>query len=82
MILHGTIYSSLQPQAVEITPTAVYVASNIAPYTKTIEGHSQSGYSYECVEYTKDEYIVKLSQDLIDTQQALCDIYEMIEGGE
>ena len=36
---HGKVYSSIAPQPVEITENAVYIASNIEEYTKTIEGH-------------------------------------------
>jgi len=38
-----------------------------------------SGYSYEYIRYSKDEYIIKLHEDILDTQLALVELYE---GGE
>lgn len=60
----GKIYSAVEPQKIEITDKAVFVASNIQPYSKNLEGHLQEGYEYDCVEYTKDEYIASLASQL------------------
>ena len=64
MINHGKIHSSNRPQEIEMTSASVFVASNITPYTKEVEGHIQEGYEYDCVEYTKDEYLTALAQEL------------------
>ena len=55
---HGKVYSATQPQPIEITDNAVFIASNIEEYTKDLEGHISTGYSYDCVEYDKNEYLV------------------------
>jgi hypothetical protein len=44
-----------------MTNNSVYVATNIAPYRREIEGHVEEGYEYDCVEYTKDEYLMSLA---------------------
>lgn len=89
MINYGIQRGYVRPQEIEITASAVFVASNITPYTKEYDGKVEEGYEYEYIGYTKDEYILqlardnkKLQQDLLDTQLALCDLYESIEGGE
>ena len=54
----------------------VYVHTDI----KKIEGE-EGLYSYNEVQYSKDEYIDLLSNQLSDTQLALCDLYEIVIGG-
>jgi len=88
MINYGTIYSDTMPQKIEITKDMVFLANAIKSYTKTVDEHEVSGYQYDCVGYTKDEYIRLLAEqnnslqnELLDTQSALCDVYELIEGG-
>lgn len=80
MINHGIQYSTVEPPAIEITQDSVFLATDITPYSKQIESHTLSGYLYNYTQYSKDEYIVKLHQDIIDTQIALCDLYEALEG--
>jgi len=76
MIKLGTQYSTIAPKPIEITTDTVFLATNIRPYEKEIEGRTVGGYAYECIQYTKDEYIVKLHQDIIDTQLAITELYE------
>jgi nicotinate phosphoribosyltransferase len=64
--------------------SGVYKLSAVEKDGKIIEGL----FSYNEVQYTKDEYIQlmaeeneKLNKELIDTQLALCEVYEMLEGG-
>ena len=68
---HGKVYSSVEPQEIEITDTRVFVASNITPYTKEIEGYTRSGYEYNCVEYSKDEYLLMQSAQLSSLAEEL-----------
>ena len=88
MISYGKQHSSTLPQPIEITATKVFIASNITPYSTVIDDRQVSGYEYDYVEYNKDEYILKMAEDnatmqqnLIDTQMALCDLYESLEDG-
>lgn len=76
MINLGTQYSTLAPKEIEITGNNVFIASNIQPYTKEIEDKVVSGFQYDYIQYTKDEYIIKLHNDIIDTQMALVELYE------
>lgn len=85
---YGKQLSSVAPKPVEIVGENIYINSDIQPFDEILEGRHMTGYEFNCVKYTKDEYIIllasknaQLEQDLIDTQVALCDLYEAIEGG-
>ena len=85
---YGKQCGSVSPKLLEITATSVFLASNITKQLRESDGHSYEVYEYNLVEYTKDEYIAKLSEDnaelqqqVLDTQLALCDIYENIGTG-
>ena len=54
---YGKQRGSTSPQSIEITETSVLLATNIQPYSVEIDGQTISGYEYNYVEYTKDEYI-------------------------
>lgn len=88
MINYGKVYSDTVPKSIEVTPGAVFLASNIQPYVEHFDEGDEIGYMFDYIAYTKDEYIELLSEknetleaELLDTQEALCDIYEMIAGG-
>ena len=80
--------SSQQAQPLIVNKDTVYVHTNIVQATDE-DGNVVNGlYVYDEVQYTKDEYIQimaeknsQLEQEVIDTQLALCDIYETIQGG-
>ena len=57
MINLGTQYSTTQPQEIEITADSVFIATDITPYSKEIEGHTMSGYQYTYKQYTLAEYL-------------------------
>ena len=75
--------SSQQAQPLIVNKDTVYVHTNIVQATDE-DGNIVDGlYVYDEVQYTKDEYIQimaeknsQLEQEVIDTQLALCDIYE------
>ena len=52
------VRSATRPQAIEITPTHVLIASNITPYEEVYDGHTCAGFEYDCTQYTKDEYLL------------------------
>lgn len=60
----GKIRSTNRPQDIEMTENSVFVASNITEYNKNIDGYIEEGYEYDCIEYTKDEYLLSLAQQL------------------
>ena len=66
------VRSSARPQEIEITNNAVYLAKNIAPYEEQLEGgRVVEGFEYDCLEYTKDEYLVYQNEQLAELQQEL-----------
>lgn len=71
MINHGKIHSTNMPQEIEMTTNSVFVASNITSYSKTIEDRIQSGYEYDCIEYTKDEYLTIQSNKILSLEEEL-----------
>ena len=88
MINYGRVISDYEPQEIEITQTAVFVAKDIVPYEISIDEYTISGYEYTYIEYSINEYILLLSQhndglqeELLDTQVALCDIWEALNDG-
>ena len=88
MKIYEQIHSSVNPPEIEITTDKVYLYSNIQNLVFIDGGRSMNYYEYTITEYTKDEYLTLLSQrnanlqqELLDTQSALCDVYELLEGG-
>lgn len=87
MIDYGTQRSTVKPLELELTETKVFVASNISPVDEpgTEDQPGFTGYEFDLVEYTKDEYIkiqaernASLEQQVTDTQLALCEVYELM----
>ena len=71
MINHGKVYSSDTPNEIEITGSGVFVASNIEPYTTTVDGYEVTGYQYDCIEYTKDEFLLQQTNKVTELEQEL-----------
>lgn len=89
MIDYGRQRSTLEPQAVEITATKVFVATDVQAVSEAATDGQEAfvGWEYDLVEYDKDEYIQTLAAktaaqeaDLTAAQLALCEVYEMIGG--
>lgn len=82
---YGLQRSAVEPKAVEITESKVFVATDIEQVTLTMDEQEVQEYQFNLVEYDKDEYIKiisekneELEQQMTDTQFALCDVYEML----
>ena len=82
---YGITRSMVEPEAIEITETMVYVSTNIHQIQVDIEGDVHTEYEFNLQGYEKDEYIKMmkeqndaLEEDLTSTQLALVDVYEMI----
>lgn len=72
MTNYGTTYSASRPQPIEMTTTKVFVASNIQPYETTNENDELvQGYSYDFIEYDKDEYIQIMTQSISNLEDEL-----------
>lgn len=87
MIQHGKQRSTVKPLEVEITPTRVFTASGIQPVTEDgADGQEGfNGFEFNLTEYTIEEYIrlqadqnAALSDEVTNTQLALCEVYEMM----
>ena len=68
---YGIIYGSVEPQAIEVTPTSVFIATNIEPYETETDEHTVSGYKYNYVEYSKDEYLLQQTNSINALQEEL-----------
>ena len=76
---YGRIRGPVQPQATEITQSSVFIASNIASYTDVLHlfplffsfCNTISGYEYNYIEYTKDEYLLQQSIKIASLEQEL-----------
>ena len=82
---YGLQRSAVEPKAVEITESKVFVATDIEQVTLTMDEQEVQEYQFNLVEYDKDEYIKiisekneELEKQMTDTQLALCDVYEML----
>lgn len=97
MIDHGRVRSTVCPQPMVTDELSVWKHANITPVTEN-EGTDMEfvGYEFNMVQYTKDEYILAQAEEnaalqnrlqateeqLTDTQLALCDVYELLVGGD
>jgi len=69
----GRVRSNDQPQEIKITDSSVFIASNIQTYEETIDEHYITGFEYNLIQYSKDEYLLLLAQqnnELKDELQA------------
>ncbi len=87
MTEYKNVQSGVKPKETEIDEYSVWVNENIREIEITDENGSHTEYEYDQIQYSKDEYILLLSEEnknlenmLTDTQLALCDVYEMMEG--
>ncbi|MDE5671092.1 MAG: hypothetical protein K2I14_06490 [Eubacterium sp.] len=87
MIDYGKVQSTIKPKETEIDEYSVWVNEDVREITVADENGSHTEYEYNQTQYGKDEYILMLSENnknlanmLTDTQLALCDVYEMMEG--
>lgn len=84
MINHGIVKSTVRPESFKMDKYSVYICTDIIPFNEEIEGESFEGWSYNMVQYDKDEYILvqqcKIDEEITNNQLALCDLYERMEG--
>lgn len=85
MFEYKRVRGSVKPDPMVIDDYSVWIHSNIQEITEN-EGTENEfhGYEYDCIQYDKNEYIAKQSQDnaaleqkIIDTEVALCEVYEL-----
>lgn len=87
MVNHGKVRSTVKPESMVIDEYSVWMNSNIQEVEVEDEVVTDDGkvekrthieYEYDMVQYTKDEVIIAQSQQITDTQLALCEIYESL----
>lgn len=87
MVNHGKVRSTVKPESMVIDEYSVWMNSNIQEIEVEDEVVTDDGkvekrthieYEYDMVQYTKDEVIIAQSQQITDTQLALCEIYESL----
>lgn len=76
MKIYNNTRSTIRPQARKIDEYSVWVASNITE----IHEEEFDGYEYTLTQYSKDEYISNLDEQIVNLELALCDVYELIGG--
>ncbi len=87
MVDYGKVRSTIKPESVVIDDYSVWENTNIEAVSENVGTETEfNGFEYNMVQYGKNEYILKqaqanaeLSDQLTETQLALCDVYEMIQ---
>ena len=80
MLNHGRVRAAEMPENVVVDECSVWISENITTVTVTDEQGTRTEYEFDLKQYTKDEYIHSMDEQLTDAQLALCDLYEMIGG--
>ena len=84
---YGTQRSTVKPEDVEITESKVFTYESITEIK--VKNHESDDeitmYEFTLTEYDKDEYIriqaeknASLEEQMTQTQEAMCEIYEMM----
>lgn len=68
---YGKVRSNTRPQPIEITDKSVFISSDIAAYTEVIDDHEISGFEYNYIEYSKDEYLIHQNEQIAGLQEQL-----------
>lgn len=87
MVDYGKVRSTIKPESVVIDDYSVWENTSIEAVSENVGTETEfNGFEYNMVQYDKNEYILKqaqanaeLSNQLTETQLALCDVYEMIQ---
>lgn len=72
MTNYGLTQSTIKPQITHIDKYSVWVARDI----KEIQKEGEIFYKYILIQYTKDEYLMLLDEQLTQTQLALTNLFE------
>lgn len=79
MINYGKIRGSSRPQEIEITPTSVFIATNIQEYEKVLDDYNIHEYEYDYLCYDKDEYITVMT---INNKHAIEELSEELNAAK
>ena len=87
MINHGKVRSTIKPESMVIDEYSVWINENIQEIQVEDEFVTSDGqierrqtkmYEYNMLQYEKDEFIMQQSEQITNTQVALCEIYESL----
>lgn len=86
MVDYGKVRSTVKPEPIVIDDFSVWQHTDIQKISENIgEENEFVGYEFNMVQYDKNEFILKqaeennaLSQQITDTQLALCEVYELM----
>lgn len=78
MINYGKVRSAVKPAPIEIDEYSVWVNTDIF----AVEDGDFSGYEYNMQRYDKNEYILQQNSDIDDIMSAICELAEIVAGGE
>lgn len=77
---YGLTESTVRPNEVELFETKVLVSQDIEEFEREDEqGGKQTLYRYNLYEYSKDEYIQIQAVQVTELQDAVVELYEMLE---
>lgn len=75
MIDHGRVRSTVRPKPVVIDDFSVWIHKNITEISENLgEENEFIGYEYNMTQYDKNEFILKLVEELEVTQEALLEV--------
>jgi len=81
MVDYGKVKSTVKPDTIVIDEFSVWECTSI----QEVSENEFVGYEFNMIQYTKDEFILNqvaenasLSQQITDTQLALCEVYEVM----
>ena len=87
MIDYGKVRSTEKPEEKIIDEHSVWINTDISEIEEPVGEDTFTGWEFNQVQYSKDEYIklmddknTDLETQLTNTQLALCDVYEFIGG--
>lgn len=85
MIEHGVVRAAVRPEPVTVDENSVWMAKDIHEISVRDECGERTEYAFSLAQYTKDEYIRALIEtnrtletDMVNTQIALCEVYELL----
>ena len=86
MVDHGKVRSTIRPERMVIDEYSVWICENITEVevediqtgSEETEVERHIEYEYDMVQYEKNEFIKAQSEQITDTELALCEIYESL----
>jgi len=79
MVNHGTVRSTVKPDVLVIDELSVWVHTNIIEVNENVGQENEfTGFEFDCVQYGKDEYITKLSEEKQELTNVMDDLIAVL----